>query len=471
MVNALSNFGPLAAISHVQQQGELGRQRGQQNRLNMLAGQSYSATTPEAQSSLLGQMAQISPGAAQAQQEQFQSQEDRTRKELYGLAQGWKRVPSQSRQAYYEKFLSPRLSAIGFGEQPAFDEGAIDGAADQIIAAFGTQALGAGGNVQSTYVDGQGNRVAIMRDGSQRSLGPNNASIRVMEQEGALPYGVVTSGGLPGQIVNLGGAGAPAGVPVGGQAQPPGAYIDPSLPPEVQQQIRQSLAAGQEPPSSMTFAQGPVRTPTAAEKAAATESAKLNVQNSNFETEIDQQRRLAEQQARIDADKARTVEQAKSEQERASNERAKTAQLNNVDRGLGRIDSALKGLNGRFVNTGPIDGRIIGATPEGQELEAAVGAIQNDMMALTRVPGVGSQSDLEQKIANLKYPSIYNAPEVNARNVQQLKAFMSDLRQQIQRAPAAPAQGASSGPQPGTVEDGYRFRGGNPSDPNSWERI
>lgn len=28
-----------------------------------------------------------------------------------------------------------------------------------------------------------------------------------------------------------------------------------------------------------------------------------------------------------------------------------------------------------------------------------------------------------------------------------------------------------SGPQPGQVEDGYRFRGGNPADPNSWEPV
>ena len=36
-------------------------------------------------------------------------------------------------------------------------------------------------------------------------------------------------------------------------------------------------------------------------------------------------------------------------------------------------------------------------------------------------------------------------------------------------APAAPAEQA--GPQAGQVYDGFRFKGGNPNDPNAWEMV
>lgn len=135
MANALTgNFGPLAAIGYVQEQGDIGRQRGQQNRLNMLTGQAYSSTTPQDQSSLLGQIAQISPQAAQAQQQQFQSQQDRNQQRLYGIAQGFKKVAPANRQAYYDNWAVPQLRAMGMGDQPAYDEAGVMSLADQIIA-------------------------------------------------------------------------------------------------------------------------------------------------------------------------------------------------------------------------------------------------------------------------------------------------------------------------------------------------
>lgn len=119
----------------------------------------------------------------------------------------------------------------------------------------------------------------------------------------------------------------------------------------------------------------------------------------------------------------------------------KAAQLGNVTRGLDRIQSALGGLSGALFDTGPLDQYVMRNTPAGQELDAAVGAIQNSMLALTRVPGVGSQSDLEARIAALQYPSLGVAPEVNARTMRQLRDFVTEL-QGVSIAPnAAPPAG------------------------------
>ncbi|MGO4718030.1 hypothetical protein AB4071_02735 [Stenotrophomonas sp. 2MCAF14_2] len=161
----------------------------------------------------------------------------------------------------------------------------------------------------------------------------------------------------------------------------------------------------------------------------------------------------------------------------------KTAQLGNVNRGLARIESALGNLGGAFVDTGPVDQYLVRNTEAGQELDAAVGAIQNSMLAMTRVPGVGSQSDLEARIAALQYPSLSNAPGVNARTLKQLKDFVQELQGMSAdasgtlgdapppAAPRGPGLPATGGPAPGAVRNGYRFRGGNPADRNAWEKI
>lgn len=189
----------------------------------------------------------------------------------------------------------------------------------------------------------------------------------------------------------------------------------------------------------------------------------------NYQEELGQRQAqidTARQLGQIEAETAAAKTNAQNAAERSQSGLAKAPQLQNVERGLDRIDSALSKLeSGRFGDTGPIDQYYQRYTPEGQELEAAVGAIQNDMLALTRVPGIGSQSDLEAKIANMKYPQLSNDPSVNRRNLAQLRSFIKDLSESLGRAPHG------TGPLPGAVQDGYRFRGGDPGDPNSWERL
>ncbi|MFE6002055.1 hypothetical protein ACFQ6C_35235, partial [Streptomyces sp. NPDC056454] len=135
MANALTgNFGPLAAIGYVQEQGELGRKRGIDNQLNQLASLSYSANTPQAQQANLSQVAALDRSAAADQQKAFQSQQDRNQQRLYGIAQGFKKVAPVNRQAYYDNWAVPQLRAMGLGDQPAYDEAGVMSLADQIIA-------------------------------------------------------------------------------------------------------------------------------------------------------------------------------------------------------------------------------------------------------------------------------------------------------------------------------------------------
>jgi len=65
-----SNYNPLAAIQYVQQQGELGRLRGQQNRLAQLASSAYTAQ-PAERAAIFGQMAQVDPTSAFQAEEAF----------------------------------------------------------------------------------------------------------------------------------------------------------------------------------------------------------------------------------------------------------------------------------------------------------------------------------------------------------------------------------------------------------------
>lgn len=433
MAQPYQQFSPLNALAFVQQQGEMGRERRQQNQLNQLASLAYSAPA-EQRDSILSQAASVDAGAAQGLEKQMAYSDDRRNASMVNMARLLTNAPEQARAGLYRSMV-PTLSRFGLSELPQDynDQTApiIDKAAQSIVQAY----QGANGNtIQSQKISDDGYIINTYRDGRmEKTQQKVDRQAWFRDQPGFAPE-VVNKDGTTIQI-----GGAP-----GGDAGPQGTTFttsegqpfDVSLvtDPYLRQEITRDPgsyglvpdgARASLPSREMTPSQYNSRTrPSAAQDAAATERAKLQAQQDFLPTELG---------IRTQADIAKTqgVEQAKSEQERASNERAKTAQLNNVDRGLERIGEALGKLGGTLVDTGPIDGYLIAGTQAGQELNAAVGAIQNDMLALTRVPGIGSQSDLEAKIANLKYPSIYNHPSVNAANVAQLRAFMGDLRRQI----------------------------------------
>ncbi|XQA72066.1 D-Ala-D-Ala carboxypeptidase family metallohydrolase [Xanthomonas sacchari] len=216
-------FGPLDAINYVQQQGEIGRARGQQNQLAQLASQAYTAA-PSQQNQLLGQIAAISPQAAEAQQQQFQKQEtydqgqeDRRMQKLAGAA----RYLQQAKQSGDPAAIQGAWNAVRpmlqreipngqFAEQ--WDDATMTPVLYQVLAQTGGSAQG---QVQSTYVDAQGNRVAIMRNGSTQVLGQDNPKIQIIDA-GDGYYGVDRRN-LTATPVNTGASGMASGA-AGGAA-------------------------------------------------------------------------------------------------------------------------------------------------------------------------------------------------------------------------------------------------------------
>ena len=454
----------LSGLQYVQQQGEAGRQRGLEDRFNRLAGEAFNAPDNATRDAAVGQVAVNNPRAAFGLKAQFQADEDRQTKLLVNGARYMKgALDSKNPNAVAGAWRTVRPSLIRAGlatEQelsPEWDP-SYEQTVHQVLAMGDPNASGS--VLQSQKIGADGYIYNSFRDGRMVNTGVKADRQAWFRDQPGIPAGIVDKNGVFTPLGESGGTpsgafyedGQPVATTTAIDASGAPVNIGNDIPADARAAILAGNANGVQSNGFMPINRvagagagttGTATRPSAAQDAAAKKRAELGAINENFENEIDQQRRLKEQEARIEAEKTAAVEKAKAEQERASNERAKTAQLNNVDRGLSRIDAALKGLTGKFVDTGPIDGRLMIATPEGQELEAAVGAIQNDMLALTRVPGIGSQSDLEAKIANLKYPSIYNHPSVNAANVQQLRAFMTDLRRQItgqggtQQAPSA----------------------------------
>lgn len=296
----------MGLVDYVQNKGELGKQQGQQSRLSELASQSY--TTPAGQqNALLGQMAQVSPQFAQQQQQQFQEQGDARSRKAAGAAKYVLSAVESGDQAAIQgayRTVYPYLSELvteGGGQAPPeqWDPSMAEGL-HQILSAAGGQA-GLGQELKSLRVGANGNYWAIQGNEFVDTGVKANPTIKVMEQAGVAPYGVVTAGGGVGDVMGLGTGGQPQP-----QTQPGGAIagqgdattrvniegLDPAMQSRMAQTASMMAQAGYPQaeidafmdaqlsmPRTAAPAQGapsgPVRTPTAGEIEAQKQAAQL----------------------------------------------------------------------------------------------------------------------------------------------------------------------------------------------------
>lgn len=440
-----------------------------QSRLSELAARAYGAS-PDERGSLIQQAIGVDPQAGFALNEQLSGQDQAREAKLLRTAKLLASAPDEYKPALYRQ-IYPQVSQdlpglppewtpdVGQGIEAFIASREAATAAPTGFRELDMKARAAGLRPGSPEYQ-QAMNIALGREGRaatggfgfEEVVGPDGR--KRVQRRNPRTGQVEVYDESTGEFIPMGGAGS---LGVMAPASGPAINIE-GIPQARQQQIAQAVASlralnvpddqidvfvqqqaygqpqfvapsGGGAPRSAILGAGPTEAETEAAKTAARQQAEIGFmpQRGRIESQIEGEKAAARQAAETAAERGKTAI-------------AKAPQLQNVERGLNRIDKALAALErGTVGDTGPVDQYYQQFTKEGQELEGAVGAIQNDMLALTRVPGVGSQSDLEAKVAALKYPSLGNHPDVNRRNVQQLRAFIADLAESLGRG--APATG------------------------------
>lgn len=427
-------------VGDVQNAYDQGRARKQRSNLEALAGDFYQQQGDP----MLAEMARNSPEAAMKFQGVQNDAQERQKAELGELASYLVAAPAPMKAAAYAR-IYPKLRQL-VPEAPPEYSPEVDEIAQWAAQTYGRAGKGATG-VQGTFVDSQGNRVAIMRDGSTQVLGQNAPNNQIIAADGG--YFGVNKGNL-----------SAAPVMIGGQPQAP----QPTAPPPGNNDALLATA------NQMVKAGVP---PEYVEKWLSQQPGIMPVSDAAPEPQmpaapVGQQLRPAPKAAGGPAELERRVAMARQmgaseEQIKAmvvgggqagntqtqKNSQAmnvKKAQLGTIERQISRLESISNAIGQNTVfDGGPLDQFALKFGKQGQELDQAGASILPVLTALTRVPGVGAQSDLESRLQKLQIPDSSMHPEVRAEAIKALREYMNDLRAAFDAQPAA---GATNKPEP-----------------------
>lgn len=437
-----------------------GKSEGEAQKLKGLASLAYGSSQADRQS-ILGQMAGISTNFAAKQEEAFNSQEDRRKGQLVDMARGWRNVPKEQRQAYYERFIAPAVGQMGFGDLGQYNEASIDGIADQILAAYG------GGKAQNPY-DG------LPSDIQSLKLLQSDPTLAALDKErrqysGMVPKLVETSQGMgwgtPGAGIDLapingvagGGQQAPVQAPqifadlgqkygiqptsvtrtpernrqVGGVANSyhlTGQAADFVVP---QQQKAQFIQDVRQNGYEAIDEGDHIHIEPAGRRGGGAPNIAQPFQKPQAPSDLDRRLAMADQMGATAEEKRRMVIGGDSGRDAqrisakdATTARQKITQIRAARQQINSARQAFQKLKGTF--SAGLGGQYL-PTPEGQAFDRAIANLAPLITAVTRVPGVGAMSDYESKLQNAALPSRGTYEDVTAQQFQDLENLLNTV--------------------------------------------
>jgi hypothetical protein len=369
--------------------------------------------------------------------------------------------PATAQQMY--PALAAKAHAIGIPVPTTYDPRMLP--AIQKLAMAGG---GPGGSVQSTYIDDQGQRVAIMRDGTRRVIGANAPNMQIIDN-GQGFYGVNKSN-LAASPVTMGGATQQAAPTqfTGADGRP--VQIDPNLPPAVQASIRANEGAYAQAPNMATAQIGPppqqlrsMPKPAdiRAEQTQAMQIAEFNAKQSHTLSPAEVAARGYRPGTIVQVDGFGNEKVTQTPPSEAAGGRLSQTQLRQVNAAkqklidLQSVRNQLALVQQKFaplkdsLAAGPFGAGYL-PTEDGKRYDAAVALLQQFVRKLTRTPGEGSMSDWEGKLAMLANPSRNDYESVTQDKIDQLNSLVNQIEQGYRalledNQQASPGGGASQG--------------------------